>query len=333
MSRTIEDLLTASMREEVLGLTPAPDLVARAARRHRRRARVRLAASAAGTAGIVAAAAVGLTMASASTRADRTAPSASKAGLVASSPRARLVAAMISSAQLSYRLHLVNTSILPGHRMTLTSRPQDLINWYADYTGVYNPRTSSGSGVNIMREQSGTLADPSSYGKIDGRMQVRIIGGRYYTRFAGNGQPWRTGRGSLVQALVLNGGRAWAPTDGASANPAVLLAALHHLGSVRLAGRSGAGAQALDTYDFAYKIAGDASVQPHQLTGTIVVHDQSNLIAEITMRTTLTGADPQVADGGQTTFTTVMIFSDYGVPVNVQVPTGAIQILRPLPGS
>jgi hypothetical protein len=52
MTRTIEDLLAASMREEVVGLTPAPDLVARAAKRHRRRTRIRLAPSVTGTAGI-----------------------------------------------------------------------------------------------------------------------------------------------------------------------------------------------------------------------------------------------------------------------------------------
>lgn len=74
-------------------------------------------------------------------------------------------------------------------------------------------------------------------------------------------------------------------TKGASADPAVLLAALRRLGSVKLAGKSGTGAQALDTYDFKYDIAGAGSVKPHQLTGTIVVHDQSNLIAKITMQT------------------------------------------------
>ena len=238
---------------------------------------------------------------------------------------------MITSAQLSYRLHLVNTSTLPGHRMTPTSQARDLINWYADYTGVYNPRTGLGAGVNIMRQQSGTLADPGSYGKVDGYMQVRIIGGHYYIRFSGNGQPWATGRGTLVQALVLNGGRAWAPTDGASADPAVLLAALHRLGTVKFAGKSGDGARALDTYDFRYDIAGDGSVKPHQLTGTIMVHHQSNLIAKITMQTMVTGAHPQIADGGWTTFTTVMTFADYGVPVSVQAPTGAMKQLKPLP--
>lgn len=240
---------------------------------------------------------------------------------------------MITSAQLSYRLHLVNTSTLPGHRMTPTSRSRGLINWYADYTGVYNPRTDSGTGVNIVRLQSGTLAAPSSYGKAVGYMQVRIIGNRYYTRSSGNDQFWRSGQGNLARALVLNGGRAWAPTDGASADPAVLLAALRQLGSVKFAGQSGAGAKALDTYEFKYEIAGDASVQAHELTGTIVVHDESNLIAKITMRTTVTGANPQIADGGRTTFTTVMTFSDYGVPVSVKVPTGPVQQLKPLPGS
>jgi hypothetical protein len=207
--------------------------------------------------------------------------------------------------------------------MTPTSQPRDLITWYADYTGVYDPRTRSGAGVDIMRRQSGTGTDPSLYGKADGRTQVRIVGGHYYTRFSGNGEPWYTGRGTVVQALVLNGGRAWAPTDGASADPAVLLAAVRRLGSVTFVGKSGSGAQALDTYDFRYNIAGDASVKPHRLTGTIVVHDQSNLIATITMQTSVTGANPKIADGGRMTFTTVMTFSDYGVPVSVQAPAGA----------
>ncbi len=235
------------------------------------------------------------------------------------------MAAMTTSAQLSYRLHLVNTSITPDHRMTASAPPRDLINWYADYTGVYDPATRSGAGVNISRQQSGTLDNPDSYGKADGSMQVRFIGDNYYTQFSGTGEPWYAGRGTLVQALVLNGGRAWAPTDGASADPAVLLAAVRHLGSITLVGKSGSGAQALDTYNFSYDIAGDSSVKPHLLTGTIVVHDQSNLIAEITMQTTVTGANPQIADAGWTTFKTVMTFSDYGVAVSVQVPTGAVR--------
>lgn len=326
MTRTIEDLLAASMREEVAGLRPAPDLVARAARQHRRRARLRLAVSAAGSVGIAAAVAVGLTVASHGPGAVQTGSSAAKAvGHGASSPQARLVAAMTTSAQLSYRLHLINTSILPGHQMTPTSPPRDLINWYADYTGVYDPATRSGAGINTTRLQSGTLSNPSSYGKADGYIRVRIIGENYYTQFSGSGEPWRTSRGTLVQALVLNGGRAWAPTDGASADPAVMLAAARHLGSVTFVGKSGSGAQAVDAYTFSYDIAGDGSVKPHRLTGTITVHDQSNLIAEITMQTTVTGAHPQLADGGQTTFKTVMTFSDYGVPVSVQVPTGTVE--------
>src|SRR5260221_12717003 len=112
---------------------------------------------------------------------------------------------MTTSAQLSYRLHLVNTSIWPG---------RDLINWYADYTGVYDPRTRSGAGVNILRRQSGS--------KVDGRIQVRIVGDNYYTR-SGNGKPWFTGRGgTLVQALVLNGGVAWARPIAAPDGHAVL---------------------------------------------------------------------------------------------------------------
>jgi hypothetical protein len=315
MTRTIEDLLAASMREEVVGLTPAPDLVARAAKRHRQRTKIRLAASVTGTAGIAAAVAIGLTVASSGPGAVRTGPGAAKAGgQAASSPQARLMAAMTASAQLSYRLHLVNTSMMPGR----------LINWYADYTGVYDPRTRSGAGVDIIRGQYKLGTDPSLHGKVETRIQVRIVGDNYYTGW-GNGTRF-TGRGTLVQALVLNGGRAWAPTDGASADPAVLLAAVRRLGSVKFAGKSGSGARALDTYNFRYNIAGDASVKPHWLTGTIVVHDQSDLIAKITMQTIVTGAHPQIADSGWLTFKTVMTFSDYGVPVSVQAPTGAVRL-------
>jgi len=332
MSRTIEDLLAATMREEVAGLRPAPDLVARAAMRHRQRARLRLATSAAGVVGTATAVAVGLTVASAGpgrvvtgSGAASTGTSAVTAtGQAANTQQARLLAAMIASAKLSYRLRLVNTSTLPGHQGTPTSPPRDLITWYADYTGVYDPATRLGAGISINREQSGTLADPSSYGKADGFTEVRLIGDKYYYRFSGSGETWFTGRGTLVQALVLNGGRAWAPTDGASADPAVLLAVARRLGTVTFVGKSGSGDKALDTYTFSYGIAGDGSVKPHQLTGTITVHDQSNLIDEITMQTTVTGANPQIADSGQLTFKTVLAFSDYGVPVRVQAPTGAV---------
>ena len=79
-------------------------------------------------------------------------------------------------------------------------------------------------------------------------------------------------------------------------------------------------------YHFKYHIAGDDSVKPHQLTGTIVVHDKSNLIAKITMQTKVTTAQPQLGDGGWLTFRTVMTFSDYGVPVGVlHAPAGPLE--------
>jgi hypothetical protein len=322
MTSIIEDLLTDAMREEAAGLTPAPDLVARAARANRQRTRLRLATSATGVAGVAAAVAISLTGASPGPHVVR--PGAAASGSRApSSPQVRLIAAMTTSAQLSYRLHLVNTATTPEHQMTPTSPPRDLVNWYADYTGVYDPATRLGAGVNIIRLQSGTLASPSTYGKAVGSMQVRIVGDKYYVE-PGDGQRWYSGRGSLVQALVLNGGRAWAPTEGASADPAILLAVVRQLGTVTFAGSSGSGAGELDTYDFSYDIAGDSSVKPHLLTGTIEVHGQSNLIAGISMETTVTGANPQLADGDLTTFKTDMTFSDYGVPVSVQAPTGVV---------
>jgi hypothetical protein len=64
MTRAIEDLLTAAMRDQVADLAPAPDLVARAAHRNQRRSRIRLAASISGVAGIAAAVAISLAVSS-----------------------------------------------------------------------------------------------------------------------------------------------------------------------------------------------------------------------------------------------------------------------------
>jgi hypothetical protein len=348
MTRAIEDELATAMRNQAAGLIPAPDIVARAARRHRRRARIRLGASVTAAAGITAlVVAVGLPGASTragSTQAGSQGPGAAGPGVrpparpvseparasrpLPKSPRARLLAAMTRSAQLSYRMHLVNMTVLPDHKATVTSPIRDLIDWYADYTGTYDPRTRSGSGVNTDHYESGGIGNPRNFGKPAGHDQVRIIGDRYYTRYSPAtsfrpGITWTTGEGSIAKALDLNGGQDWAPTSGASADPAVLLATVRRLGQVRLTGRSGSGAHALDTYRFRYQIAGNDSVKPHQLAGKIVVHHQSDLIAKITMETTVTGADPAVGDGGLTQVHTVLTFSDYGVAVTVHPPAPA----------
>jgi hypothetical protein len=47
----------------------------------------------------------------------------------------------------------------------------------------------------------------------------------------------------------------------------------------------------------------------------------------------VTGTEPQLADSGWMTFTTVMTFSDYGVPVSVHAPTAAVQQLKRPAGS
>jgi hypothetical protein len=341
MTRAIEEELATAMRNRVAGLSPAPDIVARAVRAHRRSARIRLGASVTAAAGITAMA-VGVVISLPGTSIQPSSPGsaagpdaasssrptsgAAHASPLPTSPRARLLAAMTSSAQVSYRMHVVNLSVDPGHRVTRTSPPRDLIQPYADYTGVYDPKTRSGYGLNIERYDTGGLGDPRLFGKPGNYEQVRIIGNTYYTRYSVTnsfraGSTWTSGSGSLAIALDLNGGQGWAPTSGGSADPAVLLATVRRLGQVRLAGHSGSGAQALDTYKFRYHLAGNSSVQAHQLTGTIVVHHQSNLIASITMQTTVTGAHPKIGDSGQTTFRTVLTFSDYGVAVSVRPPT------------
>jgi hypothetical protein len=85
-------------------------------------------------------------------------------------------------------------------RRSAAGPPRDLIHWYADYTGVYDPATRSGAGVNIIRLQSGTLDNPDSYGKADGSMRVRIVGDNYYIQFSRTSGRWFASRGTLVQA-------------------------------------------------------------------------------------------------------------------------------------
>lgn len=342
MTRAIEEELSIAMRQQVAGLSPAPDIVARSFHQFRRRAHLRLGVSLTAAAGITAVA-VAVSLPGAPTQAGSPGPGGTESGVkpparpssgaarsrspLLSSPGTRLLAAMTRSSQLSYRIHVVNWSVLPDHQATRTSSPRDLIEPYADYTGVYDPRTRSGSGVNILRYESGGLGDPRNYGKPGGYEQLRLIGNTYYTRYSAGRRlsfagKWASGRGSLAQALNLDGGQGWEPTNGGSADPAVLLATVRRLGQARLTGRSGRGAQALDTYQFRYQISGDASAKPHLLTGTIVAHHQSNLIARITMQTTVTGAHPKIGDSGQLVFRTVLTFSDYGVTVSVRPPTG-----------
>ena len=217
MTRAIEDELSAAMRQQVIGLTPAADIVARTVRRHRRGIRIRLGVAVTGSAGITATA-VAVSLPGTLSRAGspgsgaagpgataprRTSPAVQAGGSLPSSPRARLLAAMTRSAQLSYRLHVLNLSVLPSHKTTLTSPPRDLIAWYADYTGVYDPRTRSGSGVSILRNESGGLGNPARFGKPGGYDQVRSIGNKYYDRFSYTprfraGSSWTAGAGSIA---------------------------------------------------------------------------------------------------------------------------------------
>lgn len=328
MTHDIERLLASTMREEVTGLLPAHDIVARAARRNRRRARARVAAAVTGTAGIAAAVAIGLMVATSGPGTGHPGPSPVRpGGQVAGpprSPQARLVAAMTTSAQLSYRLHLVNTLDSSAGQMYAQAHPNlpvnpvdhlpHAISEYANYTGVYDPKSRLGVGVDTIHND----------GQVYLRLAVRLVGDNYYLAMGNHG--WVGRKGALVDALLLNGGRDWGPANGSSADPAVLLAAARHLGSVKFLGKSGAGAQAVDTYSYSYLIPGDGSTLPHALTGTIVVHDRSNLVAEITMRTDLTGtaAAQKIADPGVYLFSTVMTFSDYGVPVSVTAPPGVV---------
>lgn len=211
--------------------------------------------------------------------------------------------ALTATGTTSYRMRLHNAA---------HSDVRSDLDWvYADYSGVYDPAKKTGSGTLRPSAQPGTKP-----------LSVRLIGNTFHI---GNDRgAWRKQTGSLVDALVLDGGRRWGPTDGASADPQALFRTLKGLGRIRDAGRTRSGANALDRYTYSYTIPGDDSVAEHTLEGTVQVHHDSNLIAKITQRTTVVGAHPEIADADPLTFSTTIAFSDYGVPVEVQAPPYAI---------
>lgn len=198
------------------------------------------------------------------------------------------VVAPASIAQSSFRIDILNTTQLKGRARETQ----------ADFTGVYDPVRRRGVG----RARYGANV-----------MELRLVGDLYYQSDPAG---WRQDAGNLVDALLLDGGRQWGATDVSTADARVVLDSLRARGTLRVTGKAGG----LDRYSFRYALPNDGSVARHTMTGAVVVHHDSGLLAEITQRTTVTGAHPEVADATPLTFVTTLKYSDYGVPVQVEAP-------------
>jgi hypothetical protein len=293
MTQDVETELVLAMRDQVAGIDPAEaqSILARALldhRRSRRRGQVLAITAATGTA---AALLVGVTLALTGVGPAASVQPAGQRSEGAPVPR-------VSAAQTSYWVTVLNTSRWEGRAQVET---------LADYTGSYDPVQQAGQGLRSTK-RSGRPQDE----------RIRLLDGTIYLQSDAN--TWRHVQGTIVDALVLDGGRRWGPWDGRSADSRLLLATLKARGALRLTAGTGTGAAALDHYTFGYTIAGDDSVSAHLMTGTVAVHRQSGLIAELTQRTTVVGANPEIADSNKLTFSTKVTFSNYGVPVRVTKP-------------
>lgn len=309
MTSDIETLLVSSMRTHVADLpASAPELVTRAIRRHRRRVTIRQTALSAGALGVVASLALASTVTA--TRdwpagvGTRAAPGGSTAGQSgASSPKLRLMAALTATEQTSYRLDQIVKGTYPER---------------GDLPPIYKRLTAQ---VDLRRH---LLEGAFELGQGDPLSPVRVVGDDLYVHpsAAGGSAPWMnmSGGQTSLRGLVGSGWNDFAPWDGFSSDASALLQALRNDGIVRLVHSSGVGSAALDTYSFSYDLRDNDIYAAHRISGTVTVHRQSQLIDRFEAETTSTGHVEQTTIRWQATIT----FSDYGVPLNVTAPTGAV---------
>jgi hypothetical protein len=319
MSTDIETLLISCMNDEVAEVgDPLPELVARAVRADQRRTVVRRTTTSIGTLGVAAGLAVALTVTATGNRSpgrpadpgvaqgtsgpaiSGTASTGGKGSLppTDASPKLRLIAALTTTDQTSYRLQ-------QSLRGTILDR-KDLQPISSRFDGVFDPARSLTSGVISSQSATGLW------------VEVRRVGNTWYVHDLRGRRPWTaTGK---VDALTAGSPTEWSPWTGKSAGAGGLLSVLRDRGTVSLAATTGSGAAAVDIYAFAYDRPDDGTFAAEHVTGTISVHRESNLIARFAIGTTTTGHIEQVTIRWRFTAT----LSDYGLPVQVQVPAGAV---------
>jgi hypothetical protein len=306
----IETLLVSSMYTQVAGLpAPASDLVARAVHRYRRRVALRRTALSAGALGVAASLAVAATATTTGNWSPGAGPGAAQATSTGgpsgeSTPKLRLMAALTATEQTSYRLDQIVTGTYLGRR---------------DVPPIYKRLTAQ---VDLRRR---LLEGTFGLDQGDPLSPVRVVGDDLYVHFpptAGRSAPWmqKAGGQTALRGLVGSGWNDFTPWDGFSSDASSLLKALRNDGTVRLVRNSGVGAAALDTYSFSYDLRNGDVYAAHRVSGTVTVHRQSQLIDRFEAGTISTGHVEQSTIRWQATIT----FSDYGVPVNVTAPAGAV---------
>lgn len=307
MNTNLEERLAAGMRERVAGLALTGEVLAAATRRHRRRTALVRTAYAAGVAGVVGAL-VAVATVGTGVPAGSPGPVAERPpGAGVESPQLRLAAAAAASENISYRVKVTTTSKDKAPPDGELPEPVSR-SWVT--TGAFDPTTATGYLESPYTGLRPVIAAGFEHERlIDG---VRYIGAPNGS-VGSNGEivwsqePGRHDR--LNFDLALDGGL------GASADPQDLFRALRQSGA-KVTETAGGG------YHFEVTVTDPRNaIAADSFVGDVTV-GADNRIATVsydrTARSTIRGAN----------FTyhlqVVIELSDYGLPVRVEKPAGAL---------
>lgn len=310
MTTNLEERLAAGMRERVAGLELTGDVLAAATRRHRRRTALVRGAYAAGVVGVVGALVAVATVGTGVPERPGVAPgnvAERPPGAGAESPQLRLAAAAEASENISYRVRVTTTS---KDRAPADGELPEPVSESWVTTGAFDPTTATGYLESPYTGLRPAIAAGFEHERlIDG---VRYIGAPNGS-VGSNGEivwsrePGRHDR--LNFDLALDGGL------GASADPRDLFRALRQ-----------SGAKVTETAGGGYHFEVTVTDRRNAIVADSFVGDVTlgadNRIATVaydrTARANLRGAN----------FTyhlhVVIELSDYGLPVRVEKPAGAL---------
>ncbi|MET8909242.1 hypothetical protein [Micromonospora sp. NPDC004551] len=308
MTIDIEDQLAAGMREQATDLTLTRDVLGAATRRHRRRTALHRTAYAAGVVGVAGALTAALTVGapgdtgSSGPVAGRSAPAAAQ-----QSPQLRLAAAAAASENISYRVKVTTTNkdkLPPSGEL-----PEPVLrSWVTK--GALDPATATGY---LEKVTTGGLVPPM-YTSFP---HERLVDGVKYVG-APNGSVgskgeivWTREKGkqdSLDYDLAMGG------KLGASADPGELFRVLRQAGATVSDNPGGGYHFEVTVHDTAQGVADD------KLVGDVTIGADKRI---------KTVAYDRVArwqlNGDFTYHLHVLVeFSDYGLPVKVEVPANAL---------
>lgn len=232
MTTRLEHELTEAMRENTAGVGLGTDVVAAAARRHRRRTAIHRGFGTAGVIGLVGVvtSVIAINGPASTTDAERK----PVPQVVADAPTVRLAAAASATAETTFRVGIVYT-------LAEENEPKRTIR----FAGAYDPVHDRG------------------YLNSDGGQEIRMFGDDHYMK---RHDRWIKTPGGWLAEPISIAERSGHVLD-LPANLEKLLDMLRSLGTVSYAGRSGD----IDIYRYTYQVPGNKSQAAYPVTGEVRV--------------------------------------------------------------